>query len=735
MKTATFPKTLAVLLAALLVLSACSEQKIDDQPTSDASAQSADLNDTHAKEGVSLVSGDTIIQASNTGWRSHGRTYSEQRHSPLASVNNENVESLGLAWSFDLGSSRGIETTPIVHDGIMYVTATWNKVYALDALTGEQLWSFDPKIDKEQAAKGCCDVINRGVAIWGDAVFTATMDGRLISLNAQTGAQNWDINTIDKTKPYTISGAPRIIDGKVIIGNGGAELGVRGYVSAYAVDNGELLWRFYTVPGNPADGFESDTMKMAAGTWTGNYWEAGGGGTAWDSMAYDPELGLLYIGVGNGSPWNHSIRSPQGGDNLFLSSIVAVRPETGEYVWHYQTTPADNWDYTATQHMILAELEIEGKTRNVIMQAPKNGFFYVLDRETGELISANNFVPVTWATHVDMKTGRPVETESARYSGKQPSIQLPGPLGAHNWQPMSYSPDTNLVYIPAQEAPWAYVDQASYQYTEGTWNTGTNFIYSSLPSDEAVFKAAKASLKGRLIAWNPVTQKEEWRHEYQGPWNGGVLSTSGNLVFQGTADAHFSAYNAQTGKQLWKVFTQTGIVAAPITYELNGEQYITVASGWGGSYVLGYGGVLPTGSTPKIGRVMTFKLGADGTLPNIPASQIVKPNTPALLDVGGEVLQAGALAYANHCTYCHGDQAFSSGLIPNLQFSPITPHTDAWKSIVLGGAKASLGMPNFGKVLDADTAEAIRAYVISEANNGLNKEFYESQISDSASQQ
>jgi len=711
------------------LLSGCIENGTN-QPVKQIEAASNNEQDNlpepSAAINSTLVTSDTIIDASNSGWRSHGRTYSEQRHSPLKRIDTQNISDLGLAWSFDLGTSRGIETTPIVHDGIMYATATWNKVFALDARNGNLLWKFDPNVDKEQASKGCCDVVNRGVAIWGDSVFTATMDGRLISLNAKSGKVNWDINTIDKTKSYTISGAPRIINGKVIIGNGGAELGVRGYVSAYDANTGEMIWRFYTVPGNPADGFENATMKMAAETWTGKFWEAGGGGTAWDSMAYDPKLDLLYIGVGNGSPWNHSIRSPDGGDNLFLSSILAVRPNTGEYVWHYQTTPGDNWDYTATQHMILAELEIEGKPRKVIMQAPKNGFFYVIDRETGELLSANNFVPVTWATHIDMKTGRPVETDAARYSGKQPSIQLPGPLGAHNWQPMSYSPDTKLVYIPAQEAPWAYVNKPDYKYAEGMWNTGLDFGYGGLSTDKAVFRAAKASLKGRLIAWDPTTQKEAWRHEYQGPWNGGVLSTGGNLVFQGTADAHFTAYNAKTGEQVWKYFAQTGIMAAPISYELDSQQYVAVASGWGGAYVLGYGGVLPTGSSPKIGRVMVFKLGANDVLPEIPKSEVASLVVPAMLDVSEDVIKAGAYAYANYCLVCHGSHAFSSGLVPNLRYSPITPSADAWRSIVQDGAKVKLGMPRFGQALDTETIEAIRAYVISEANSDRDRAFYES---------
>ncbi|MFQ3323934.1 MAG: quinohemoprotein ethanol dehydrogenase [Pseudomonadales bacterium] len=670
------------------------------------------------------VTAEKIIKAESSGWLSHGRTYSEQRHSPVDSINTKNVNELGIEWSYDLGTSRGIETTPIVHNGVMYVTSTWNIVHALDAITGKKLWTFDPVVDKAQAAKGCCDVVNRGVALWADAVFTATIDGRLISLDAKTGKVNWDINTIDKSKSYTITGAPRIIDGKVIIGNGGAELGVRGYVSAFDTATGKLIWRFYTVPGNPADGFESKVMEMAAKTWTGEYWAAGGGGTAWDSMAYDPELDLLYVGVGNGSPWNQSIRSPDGGDNLFLSSIVAVRPSTGEYVWHYQTTPGETWDYTATQHMILAELEIEGVERKVIMQAPKNGFFYVIDRETGEFISANNFVPVSWASHIDQKTGRPVETENARYIDKATNLMLPGPLGAHNWHPMSFSPDTGLVYIPAQEAPWIYGSDENYSYKEGAWNTGTDMELAVLPTDIAVFKQLKAMLKGRLVAWDPVTQKEKWSFEHGGPWNGGVLSTSGGLVFQGTADAHFAAYDASNGERLWKYFTQTGVAAAPITYQINGEQYVAVASGWGGSFVLGFGGVMPTGSKAKLGRVMVFKLGATGELPADDDADFVAPILPKLLDVTEETIAKGASAYANNCVVCHGDQAFSSGLIPNLRYSAITKNAEVWQTVVRGGIFAAKGMPNFGAVLDAQTAEAVRAFVISEANSVRDETFY-----------
>lgn len=714
------------LLLALFILSACEQQQPAKEKLNSASANNPNPAPASTSSAGNLVDHDKIVAAENSGWRTHGRTYSEQRYSPLQQINTETVTELGLHWSFDLGAERGIEATPIVHDGVMYVTSTWNIVYALNARTGEQLWSFNPQVDKEQAAKGCCDAVNRGVAIWGDDIFTGTIDGRLISLDAKTGQKNWDINTIDKSKPYTITGAPRIINGNVLIGNGGAELGVRGYISAYDAQTGEQLWRFYTVPGNPEDGFENATMEMAAKTWTGEYWAAGGGGTVWDSMAYDPDLDLLYFGVGNGSPWNRSIRSPEGGDNLFLSSIVAIKPDTGEYVWHYQTTPAETWDYTATQHMILADLEIDGALRKVIMQAPKNGFFYVLDRTNGEFISAKNFVPVTWATHVDPATGRPIETEAADYSGsdKPPSIQLPGPLGAHNWHPMSYSPETGLVYIPAQEAPWVYADKENFEVRVGAWNTGTDFKFGALPTDIAMFKALKAMLKGRLLAWDPVAQQEVWSFEHGGPWNGGILSTAGGLVFQGTADAHFAAYDAKTGARKWRMFTQTGVGAAPITYQLDGEQYVAVAAGWGGSYTLGYAGVLPTGSKNDVARVLVFKLGAQGELPPL-AEQAKRPAAlPELLDVPEQVVAQGDQIYANNCVFCHGDQAFSSGLIPNLRYSAITNNAEAWKAIILGGALAKQGMPNFNGLLTAEQIEAVRAYVIAEANSERDEEFY-----------
>ena len=623
-----------------------------------------------------------------------------------------------MAWAFDLGVSRGIEATPLVVDGVIYVTATWNKVFALDARSGELLWQFDPQVDRSKAADLCCDAVNRGVAYSAGKIITGTIDGRLLAIDAKTGKKLWDVITVDQSKPYTITGAPRIVNGKAIIGNGGAEYGVRGYVSAYDVNSGEMLWRFYTVPGNPEDGFENATMAKAAKTWNGEWWKYGGGGTAWDSMAYDAELDLLYVGVGNGSPWNQSIRSPGGGDNLYLSSIVALRPDTGEYVWHYQTTPGETWDYTATQHMILAELEIGGTARKVIMQAPKNGFFYVIDRATGELLSANNYVPINWASHVDMETGRPVEVADARWGGKAPYLQLPGPMGGHNWHPMSFNPGTGLVYIPVLETPFIYGDDKSFAYTEGRWNTGSDSALASLPTDIAQFKAVKASLKGRLLAWDPVNQKPVWQVEHNSAWNGGVLSTAGGLIFQGNADAKLVAYRADNGERLWDFFAQTGIVAPPISYELDGQQYIAVASGWGGVFALVYGGLFPAESDPGVGRLMVFKLGAKAELPALVESSVVKPTPPAST-ADAATIAKGKLIYDINCTVCHGDHVISSGLIPDLRWSPLLVADEAMQAVVIDGALTSRGMPSFkGQISKADLT-SLRAYIISAANDGL----------------
>jgi PQQ-dependent dehydrogenase (methanol/ethanol family) len=632
-------------------------------------------------------------------WLTHGRTYSEARFSPLSQINAANVKGLGLAWAFDTETTRGLEATPLVVDGRMYTTGSWSVVFAIDARTGKQLWKWDPQVPRSYGPRACCDVVNRGVAFYRGRVYVGTLDGRLAALDAGTGKVVWQVTTVDQQQPYTITGAPRVVKGKIVIGNGGGEYGVRGYVSAYDAGTGKLVWRFYTVPGDPSKPFESKSLEQAARTWSGEWWKMGGGGTVWDSMAYDPDLDLLYIGTGNGSPWNQHVRSPGGGDNLYLSSILAIRPDTGDLVWHYQTTPGDTWDFTATQHMVLADIEIGGRRRKVIMQAPKNGFFYVLDRASGELISAEPFVEVTWAKGVDKKTGRPIEAPGVRYKDAL-AFMKPGPLGAHNWQPMSYSPQTGLVYIPAQDTFFAYLQDRRFQYRPGAWNTGLDFT---------IFKEPPPAIPtGHLLAWDPVTQKERWRVQYQIMWNGGLLSTAGNLVFQGTADGRFVAYSADKGEKLWEVAVGTGVIAAPMTYQIDGVQYVSVMAGWGGAFALTGGNA--TGGAIVPGRLLTFALHAKQALPEV-AAAIPPLVSPIASDATPEKIERGAGLYAQYCSVCHGLLATGGGTIADLRYSQ-PGIFDKYSEIVLDGKFSSVGMPSFKQFLTIDDIEAIRAYII-----------------------
>lgn len=640
------------------------------------------------------------VESRRGEWLSHGRDYSEQRFSPLSKITAETVKELGLAWSYDTGTDRGLEATPIIVDGVMYTTGSWSKVFALDAATGRLKWSWDPEVPRNYGAKACCDVVNRGVAIYKGKVYVGVLDGRLAALDAETGKVVWEQVTVDQSLAYTITGAPRVVKGKVIIGNGGGEYGVRGYVSAYDAETGRMAWRFYTVPGDPSKPFESPAMEKAAKTWEGEWWKLGGGGTAWDSMAYDPELDLLYVGTGNGSPWNPHLRSPGGGDNLYLSSILALRPETGELVWHFQTTPGDAWDFTATQHMILAELQINGQARKVLMQAPKNGYFYVIDRKTGELISAEPFVTVTWAKGVDKKTGRPIENPGVRYENS-PIAQKPGPLGGHNWQPMSFNPQTGLVYIPAQETDFYYSQDRNFKHRPGTWNTGVDFGIINQPPT--------ALPTGHLLAWDPVAQKERWRVQYPVIWNGGTLSTAGNLVFQGTADGRLVAYSADKGEKLWEVVLGTGVIASPVTYEINGVQYVSVMAGWGGSFPLTGGSIgLPAPS----GRLLSFALNASGGL------EAAKPSDPpaltpiAITATPAQVAKGSAL-FGQHCAVCHGIAALGGGgVLPDLRASDKAVF-DSYRQLVLDGAMVNVGMPAFKQWLTSEDVDLIRLYVLS----------------------
>lgn len=694
---------LALATASAIALSACGK---DDPGVEQTAPSSAGPPQTEQRP---LPPGSVT-----SNWLTHGRTYGEQRFSPLEQVNAGNVRELGLDWFFDIPGDRGIEATPLVIDGVMYVTGSWSTVFALDAKTGEQIWAYDPEVPRIWGRNACCDVVNRGVAAWDDKIYVGTIDGYLVALNAVDGSVAWRVNTIDRDKPYTITGAPRIIKGNVMIGNGGAEYGVRGYVSAYDAKTGKQSWRFYTVPGNPADGFENEAMEMAAATWTGEWWKVGGGGTVWDSMAYDAQLDLLYIGVGNGSPWNRQIRSPGGGDNLFVSSIVALKPETGDYVWHYQTTPGETWDYTATQHIILADLEIGGRVRKVAMQAPKNGFFYVLDRETGELISAENYVPVSWASGIDAATGRPMETVNARYTDG-PNLIVPGPDGGHNWHPMAFNPETGLVYFAVQEIPFLFATDESFMYRPGQWNTGIDMLMADLPEDPLELAKAVGMVRGHLVAWDPVLQKEVWRYQHAGPGNGGVLATAGNLVFQGNIIGEFVAYTADDGDRLWAFPTQTGITAGPVTYAIDGEQYVSVAVGWGtATAMLGGPGVAPLQMKNR-SRVLTFRLGAAAQLPELPDPVPVPlPDVPEQRASDNTVLE-GHRVFAQRCMVCHGLGAVSGGIAPDLRYSDQQVYAE-WDAIVLGGSRSSNGMPPFAGVVAPQQSQAIKAYIIDRAH-------------------
>ena len=652
-------------------------------------------------------------------WLSYGRTYREQRFSPLDSVNRNNVDELDLVWSFKFDTARGMEATPIVHDGVIYVSTGWSHVHAIDARSGEELWHYDAKVPKAQLAKTCCGPVNRGVAIWQEdsdsplQVFFGALDGRLIALDAATGMENWSVQSTPTDGNYSVTGAPRIVKGMIIIGNGGAELGVRGYVSAYDVTTGEMKWRFYTVPGDRNKPQENAALEAALETWSGDEWYklGGGGGTAWDSLVYDPELDLLYIGTGNGSPWNRELRSPGGGDNLYLSSIVALRPDTGEYVWHYQVTPADNWDYTATQQMVLAELEIDGEMRSVIMQAPKNGFFYVLDRKTGELLSAEKFGRVTWATHVDMETGRPVESKFANYQENGGSFIWPSPYGAHNWQPMSFSTKTVLMDSPVQIIPNYFSAVKEVMYRVNRWNTGVDLNTNRDPKSWVAGRAsADALIYGELVAWDPVKKKRAWKVHHSKPSNGGILSTAGDLVFQGTWDGTFAAYDAYNGKKLWQYKSDSAVLAGPMTYELDGEQYIAVAQGSGGTVMITVGDELMKKKTNQ-NKLLVFKKGRFNQTVSLASNELA--TIKALghkVNSDPAVIKQGESLYHNNCASCHGINALSNYVVPDLRYMSEQTHSD-FASIVIGGTRTHKGMIGFYETLGLDDVDAIHAYL------------------------
>ena len=669
-------------------------------------------------ENVGLIDTKRILAADDApgDWLAYGRDYGEQRFSPLTQVNKETIGDLELAWSFDMYTNRGLEASPIIVDGIMYMTGSWSVVFAVDAKTGEEIWSYDPEVPGDWARKACCDVVNRGVAVYEGAVYIATLDGYLVSLNAETGEVIWRINTIiDRTRAYTITGAPRVANGRVFIGNGGGEYGVRGYVSAYDTKTGDLDWRFFTVPGDPSKPFEHPELELAAETWKGGeWWKIGGGGTVWNSIVYDAETDTVFLGVGNGSPWTRTIRSPGGGDNLFLSAIVAVNASTGEMRWYYQTTPGDNWDYTAVQDMMLADMEVDGKMRKVIMQAPKNGFFYVLDRQTGELLRANPYVTVNWASHVDMETGRPVENPDKDFLTGESKWVLPGPLGGHNWQSMSYNPNTGLVYIPALENPLVFDVEhdfkatGRFKYIEGGWNTGVEFgrIMELIGEHPDLPKG-----KGYITAFDPLTGKTHWTREHGTHWNGGTLSTAADLVFQGNGDGYFVAYDARNGDELWKVNTYTSTIAPPVTYSIDGEQYVAIQVGSGGAAGLTEGDLAMPASAKygNFGRMLAFKING-GLSIDEPEHWAREIPEPPIVQASAAQIEHGGELYGEVCGFCHGIGAYGGAAIPDLRKMSEQTHR-MFNEIVLEGVLEDRGMSNFSDRLSEADVNDIYAYI------------------------
>ncbi len=656
-----------------------------------------------------------MADASREDWVAYGRTSTEQRFSPLTQVNAETVADLKPDWFLELPDDNGLVSTPLVVGGVLYFIGSMNRVRAVDATSGEVLWTYDPHVEDYADRMRVGWDHNRGIAYWNDKVYVATWDGRLNAVDAATGEEVWSATTIDPSLPMYITGAPKVFKGKVLIGNGGTEHGPsRGYVTAYDAETGEEAWRFWIVPGDPADGFETDAMEMAAESWTGEWWEHGGGGNAWHGFTYDAELDQLYIGTGNGSPWNAKIRSPAGGDNLFLCSVVALDPDTGEYIWHYQTTPGETWDYNSNMDMVLADLEIEGEMRKVMLHAPKNGFFYVIDRASGEVISAEPFTPVTWASHIDLETQRPVVNPEARFPDGR-ALVAPSPLGGHGWHAMSFNPETGLAYYPAIHATYVYSDPpgdlSTWRSTPWVGGTGVAGGFGPSTREDNVYST--------LQAWDPVRQELAWEVPLPGIYSPGTVTTAGNLVFQGRLDGTFAAYRADTGEELWTHDMGLGISAPPISYAVDGKQYVALLVGWGtvmaaigGEFSANYGWAY--GEHKRM--LVAFSLDGTATLPEQPGPSVPLAREEEF-EVDAELAARGQELYAM-CSWCHGGGAVAAGMTPDLRASRIVADLERFAGVVRDGERAEDGMPMYSDI-SYDELTALQHYIRQRAEQAL----------------
>ena len=646
--------------------------------------------------------------AKGENWFLNGGNFRGEHFSPLDEIDSNNVGDLKLEWYLDLPAPDGIAAMPIVVDGTIYLSAPRSIVYAIDAATGEIRWTFDPELHKLFAEKPYLSWgarVSRGVAVWDGKVYVTIADCRLVALDAGTGRELWSQVTCDPTNGYSTRDAPRVGGGKIFIGNSGSESQQknRGYVSAYDADDGALLWRFFTVPSDDPDENLTPAMKMAAATWSGDAWQQfGGGGSAWNEMTYDPDSDLLFFGTAGAVPYVHEERSPDGGDNLFLSSVLAINASTGEYVWHYQTVPQDSWDYNVNMNIVLADLTIGGKLRKVAMIAPNNGFFYVLDRLSGELISAEKFAKVNWATHINLETGRPELDPAANYwelAEGETSTVWPNMWGAHNWQPMAYHSGHKLVYIPVIDIPSIVTSRGDGDFPDSLELIDT---VDGKPHDP-----------GKLLAWDPVTQSERWSVEHNLAVSGGVLATAGNLVFQGTGMGEFYAYDAQTGDAVWSVSTGTAISASPVSYQVGDAQHILIPAGLGGVMQNFYPKIHTTDDVQGPTRLFAFSLGGEATMPEVTIVERKVGDLQSITAVS-ETPEAGALLYADNCLGCHGKDAVAryGGSVPDLRYGSADVFR-TWHAVVMGGAKKSNGMPDFE--LTVEEADAIRDYVIGEA--------------------